>query len=119
MGSDIQWEPQLDALKAAPKHHKLLFENEYVRVLDAKIPAGEITNIHTHQYPATHYFLSFSDFIRYDAEGNIMVDSRTHASKPGSGSVLWSGPLPPHALKNVGENDLHVISVEIKNSQFI
>ena len=29
----------LDALIAAPQHHKLLFENEFVRVLDAKIPA--------------------------------------------------------------------------------
>ena len=104
----------LDALIAAPQHHKLLFENEFVRVLDANIPAGEITNVHTHRYPASLYFISWSDFIRYDTYGNILLDSRSLEKKPQPGSALWSGPLPAHALKNIGDSDLHVISVEIK-----
>ncbi len=110
-----QWPGELDALIAAPQHHKLLFENEFVRVLDANIPPGEITNVHTHRYPASLYIISWSDFIRYDAEGMVLVDSRTFAKTPAPASALWSGPLPPHALKNIGANDLHVISVEIKN----
>ena len=28
------WDPELDAVKAAPKHHKVLFENDRVRVLE-------------------------------------------------------------------------------------
>jgi hypothetical protein len=119
MESKNLWPPQLDALTAAPQHHKLLFENEFVRVLDAHIPAGETTNLHTHQYPATHYFLSFSDFIRYDAQGNVMADSRSLSSRPTAGIALWSAPLPPHALENVGNCDLHVVSVEIKNALII
>jgi len=62
-----QFPDVLDALIASPQHHKLLFENEFVRVLDANIPAGEITNLHTHKYPASLYFISWSDFIPYDA----------------------------------------------------
>lgn len=108
------WPPELDALTAAPQHHKLLFENEFVRVLDANIAAGEINNVHTHRYPAALYIISWSDFIRYDAEGNILLDSRTLAKTLVAGSVLWGEPLGPHKLKNIGENDLHVISVEIK-----
>jgi len=104
----------LDALIAAPQHHKLLFENEFVRVLDANIPAGEMTNVHTHRYPASLYFISWSDFIRYDADGNVLLDSRSLEKAPLPGSAMWGGPLPAHALKNIGENDLHVISVEIK-----
>ncbi len=34
-------------------------------------------------------------------------------------TALWSEPLGPHALKNVGANDLHIISVEIKNKIII
>jgi hypothetical protein len=30
------------------------------------------------------------------------------------GIAVWSEPLPPHTLENVGERDLRVISVEIK-----
>jgi len=107
----------LDPLIASPQHHKLLFENEFVRVLDANIPAGEITNLHTHKYPASLYFISWSDFIRYDADGHVLLDSSTLEKVPLPGSAMWSNPLPAHALKNVGKIDLHVISVEIKTNR--
>ena len=65
---NVQKHPDsLDALIAAPRHHQLLFENEFVRVLDTNIPPGEKTSVHTHRYPASLYFISLSDFIRYDA----------------------------------------------------
>ena len=34
------WPDELDALVAAPQHHTLLFENEFVRVLDTRIAPG-------------------------------------------------------------------------------
>ena len=112
-----QFPDEPDALIAAPQHHKLLFENEFVRVLDANIPAGEKTNVHTHRYPASLYIISWSDFIRYDAHGNVLLDSRTLEKTPSAGTAIWSGPLPLHSLMNVGENDLHVISMEIKKNE--
>ena len=111
------WPEELDALKAAPQHHKLLFENEFVRVLDACIPPGEITPVHTHKWPASLYVLGWSDFIRYDKDGNILLDSRSLGTSPSPSTVLWSGPLIPHALKNTGTSDLHIISSEIKNTR--
>ena len=104
----------LDALIASPQHHKLLFENEFVRVLDTLIPAGETTAIHTHRYPASTYILSWSDFVRLDDKGNVMLDTRTLSKKPETGAANWVEALPPHALQNVGDQDMHVISVEQK-----
>jgi len=109
-----KWSEESDALIAAPQHHKLLFENDFVRVIDACIPAGEITAVHTHQWPASLYFISWSDFIRYDAAGNVVLDSRNLATTILPGTAIWSEPLAPHALKNIGGNDLKVICVEIK-----
>lgn len=43
------WPEEQDALAAAPLHHKLLFENDQVRVLDTRITPGETTALHTHQ----------------------------------------------------------------------
>jgi|SRR5690242_17870457 len=116
--SDINWKwnDNLDALIAAPQHHKLLFENNYVRVLGTLILPGEITNVHTHRFPATLYILSWSDFIRYDSDGNVIVDSRDISSPLLPHTALWSDPLVPHALKNIGNQNLHVLSVEIKNN---
>ena len=109
------WSEELDALNAAPQHHNLLFENETVRVLDTCISPGEITEVHTHKWPASLYIISWSDFIRYDEDDNILLDSRNLTAKPAQGTSLWSDPLIPHTLKNIGTSDLHVISVEIKN----
>ena len=103
-----------DALTAAPQHHQLLFENELVRVIDTCIPPGETTALHTHQWPSSLYVISWSNFIRYDNEGNVVLDSTTLPFTPSPSTVLWSEPLPLHALKNTGTTDLHIICVEIK-----
>ena len=108
------WPKELDALIAAPQHHQLLMENDAVRVIDTCIPAGEITAVHTHQWPASLYVIGWSDFIRYDGEGNAVVDSRKLNISLSPGSALWTESLTPHTLKNIGDKDLHIISVEIK-----
>jgi len=109
------WPEELDALIAAPQHHKLLHENSFVRVIDTLIPPNEITNVHTHKWPASLYIISWSDFIRYGDDGSIILDSRNLSRSPSPSTATWSEPLAPHALKNVGEKDLHIISVEIKS----
>ncbi|HEY4324773.1 MAG TPA: hypothetical protein VGN20_12330 [Mucilaginibacter sp.] len=109
-----QWPDELDALISAPQHHKLMFENDCVRVINANIPRGETTSVHTHRFAASHIVISWSDFIRYDAEGNVLLDSRSVGKTIEPHSALWSEPLGPHSLKNVGTNDLHIISTEIK-----
>ena len=108
------WPEELDAMVAAPQHHKLLMENDFVRVIDTLILPGEITNVHTHKWPASLYVISWSDFIRYDHEANIVLDSRKLSKTPLPSSAIWSDPLSPHALENIGKHPIHIISVEIK-----
>lgn len=114
MDNTSKWPEALDALVAAPQHHKLLFENETVRVLDTSIAPGETTAVHTHQWPASLYIISFSDFIRYDANGNVLLDSKNLPNPILLSTALWSESLGPHALKNTGTKKLHIISIEIK-----
>ena len=108
------WPAHLDALVAAPEHHTLLFENEAVRILDTRIPAGAKTGAHTHRWPAALYVLSWSQFIRRDADGSVTLDSRNVPALATPPQALWSEALAPHSLENVGTSDLHVISVELK-----
>ena len=104
----------LDALSAAPEHHDVLFENDRVRILDAKLAPGQRTPVHTHEWPAALYVLSWSDFLRRDENGNILFDSRDRPP-PSVGSGLWVDPLPPHSAENIGSADLHLIAVEVKS----
>ena len=110
-----QWPEALDARTAAPDHHAVLLENDQVRVLDTRIGPGEQTPLHTHTWPSVLYVLSWSDFTRYDADGNVLVDSRTWSSSPIEGAALWSAALGPHSARNVGHCELRVIAVELKN----
>src|SRR5487761_2793583 len=105
----------LDAVIAAPHHHKLLIENSDIRVLETLLRPGEITNVHTHVWGGYLYIISWSDFVRYDGDGSVVLESRDLAEAPKPGTAIWAPPLPPHSLRNVGQNDLHVILTEIKN----
>jgi len=104
----------LDALRAAPHHHTLLFENDAVRVLDTCVRPGERTPVHTHRWPSVLYILSWSAFVRRDARGVVALDSRTVPQLASPPPVLWTAPLAAHSLENVGAADLHVVSVELK-----
>ncbi|MBS0189326.1 MAG: hypothetical protein JSS51_14775 [Planctomycetes bacterium] len=107
------WPPQLDAVVAAPRHHRVLLENAHVRVLETWIAPGEIVPLHTHQWPAVYYILQAGDFIRRDDRGVVTGDSRQNP--PGNaGDVVWATPLGPHTLENVGATPIHVVSVETK-----
>lgn len=109
-----EWPDFLDALNAAPDHHKLLFENDRVRVLDTHIAVGDRTPVHTHQWPGVLHIFSWSNFAPYNDKGNIVVDSRKIDAFKTPPAAVWSDPLTPHSLENAGEIDLHVISVELK-----
>ena len=108
------WPAHLDALSAAPEHHRLLLENEAVRVLETRIEPGETVGLHTHRWPAVSYILSAGDFVRRDENGTVLVDTRLTASRLQAGRAVWSPPLGPHTMENVGAVPIHVISVEVR-----
>jgi quercetin dioxygenase-like cupin family protein len=104
----------LDALTVSTDNHDILLQNERVRVLDTRLAPGERTPVHTHEWPAALYVLSWSDFVRFDPDGNVLVDSRAAGMTAAPGTALWSAPLVPHYVRNVGDADLHIIAVELK-----
>jgi mannose-6-phosphate isomerase-like protein (cupin superfamily) len=107
--------PDLDALVAAPDHHRLAYEDDRVRVLETIIQPGDKTPLHTHSYPGTLYALSGSDFVRRDAECDVILDSRSAGICIKSGEAMWSGALGPHTLENVGRTPIHIIATEVKS----
>ena len=104
---------ELDGAAVAPAHHKVIFENEQVRVLETTIPVGEITPLHTHLAATVMYVLSGSHFIRRDEHGTTMVDTRANPDfvLP---KVVFAASTPRHTIENTGDDDLVVIGVELK-----
>ena len=111
--SDL-WPKELDALTASPEHHRLLLENDTVRVLETRIEPGETTAMHTHCWPAVYTILSWSDIVRRDEAGAITFDSRDSGMVKNMDLAVWSAPIGPHTLENVGDKPVFLVSVEIK-----
>ena len=49
------WPASLDAPIAAPKNHRVVFENERVRVLDVVVDVGDREPLHAHCWPSILY----------------------------------------------------------------
>lgn len=109
------WPEELDALTAAPKHHRVLLENDIVRVIETLVPPGETVPVHTHRWPGVSHLQTWSDFVRRDEKGEILLDTRTQVITRVEGGASWQNPLGPHSLENVGGQTLKVLTVELKN----
>jgi hypothetical protein len=109
------WPADLDAMIAAPGFHTVLFEDDRVRVLDGRVPAGATVPVHTHRWGGVLYILAASDFVRRDPNGNVLADTRALKSTPVVGTAAWGAPLTPHSLENVGTKEFRTLTVEMKN----
>lgn len=70
------WPDSLDALLAAPAHHTLLLENEKMRVVQTRIPPGQTVPAHTHRLAGVLFIQNWSDLIRRDQHGTVLLDTR-------------------------------------------
>ena len=113
-GDSWDWPDALDALVAAPGFHRLVLENDDVRVLDTRIGPGETVPVHTHRWPAVLHVVSTGHFVRRDEAGTVFLDTRTGGAPPAAGATLWSEAIPPHTLENVSDSEIRILNVELK-----
>jgi hypothetical protein len=67
-------------------------------------------------WPNVQYILKSSEFVRRDGEGSVLFDTRAaDGRRPEPWTTHWSKPLPPHSIENVGETELRVIMIELKD----
>jgi hypothetical protein len=109
------WPADLDAVKAAPENHKVIFENEHVRVLEVTIAPHSKEPIHAHCWPSTLYFQQGGDVIDRDADGKVLFDSRQLKVKPKFPFVDWTPPQAPHSVENLDDLPMKLIRIENKD----
>jgi mannose-6-phosphate isomerase-like protein (cupin superfamily) len=114
-GNPADWPKDQDAVIAAGKNHKILLENDSVRVLEVTVLPGEKEAVHHHQWPSVLYVMEGEAFIDRDGEGNVMFDSRKIPSPVKLPFTTWNGPQAPHSIENVSKTQvIRLIRVEIK-----
>ena len=110
------WPPETDALLAAPALHRLLLENDHVRVLDVSIEPGTREPEHTHQAPSV-MIIDNPARIRYYAGGTLQFESAARPAAPSGPLVRWMGPEGPHSVENIDQHRYHAIRIELKQHQ--
>lgn len=110
------WDPALDAVVAAPDSHRVLLENESVRVLEVIIRPGEREPAHTHRWPSVMVGIEAARIRYYDAEGKVRFE--TPADRDLTDTPLganWLGPEPLHSVENIDERIFRALRVELKD----
>ena len=112
--ADVEPVDDLDGPIADPAHHRVVFENDHVRVLETVIEVGDATPLHTHLTKHIMIASSGSHFIRRDATGRVVFDTR--ATEPPSviEPVAWDNGTPAHTLENTGAEAIRVTAIELK-----
>jgi quercetin dioxygenase-like cupin family protein len=108
------WPDSLDATVAAPQNHKVVLENERVRVLEVTVQPGEREPVHGHKWPSVMYVMA-EDLIRdYDREGKLLYDSRNDNARSKTPYTIWMPPQAPHSVENLSKTPLRLLRVELK-----
>lgn len=98
---------ELNSLLVCKDTQKLIFENQFVRAIDDRIPAGVLEPKHRHAHGLTITLAeSESESVTYPS-GQI---ARRHASL---GDVRWSEAVV-HDVRNVGTTESHTVRIELK-----
>lgn len=117
------WDPALDAVTAAPRHHRVLFENESLRVLEVTLEPNDEEPIHHHRWPSV--------FVFDQVEGPIYDIAPDGKQLPPNRDVIkaleaWDGrgclvvnlaPQPPGRVLNASTKTAHGIRVEMKKGR--
>ncbi len=96
-----------DVLKVIPENYKLLLENPFVRVLEARIPAGTLEKPHRHLRGVSVCMTE------YTIESRIVPGGQWVRSQRKAGVVYWS-ESSLHEMRNVGTTSSHTIRIELK-----
>lgn len=112
---------EFDAVTAAPASHRVVFEDEHVRVLDIVLPPLAVEPVHVHALPSVitgdtggaegARFL----YTTYELDQGrwVVVDSNEIEPTPGRRTV-WAEPEGPHSISNIGPVPVRFQRIEIK-----
>jgi hypothetical protein len=109
--SDRWWRPELDPVVAAPANHKVLIENDDVRVLQVTVPPHTREPLHVHRWPAVIVVETSPHLVEH------LQDGGTRDLGPRPRGAIWLPVAQGHGIENVDDIPLRAIRVELKRGR--
>lgn len=98
-----------DAVHSIPQHYRVIFENDYVRVVEHRLPGRASEPLHAHPMPRVLYAIN-------DSILRVHAGSDTTSISMKGGEAVWRG-TQMHALENAGTQDALFLMVELKHDK--
>ena len=115
---DWPWPDSLDAPVAAPGSHRVLLENDRVRVVEVVVRPGEREPPHTHRWQSVMLIDRAARIRYYDALDHLAFESPPRAEGETVAflppRVEWMAPEGRHAVENIDTVEYHAIRIELK-----
>ena len=114
------WDPDLDAVKSAPKHHRVIFENDNLRVLEVALEPGDEEPVHHHRWPSVFVLDRLPSPIHTFAPDGSQPPPDPDAvlfrkEWDGTGCIVAHlAPQPAGSVVNASGETLHGIRIEMK-----
>jgi quercetin dioxygenase-like cupin family protein len=96
-----------DIVEISPDIHKLLFENDVIRVLEVSVKPGDTVPLHRNP-ENINYILKPGTLRLSDPDGSSVDIQLTE------GQVI-PAPVGQHAVENVGKTEVRTICIELKS----
>ena len=125
MANDFQgtdpatWDPALDAVVAAPKHHRVVYENESLRVLEVTLEPDDEEPVHHHRWPSVFVFDQVQPpIIDFAPDGTELPPDRdvVKAVNEWDCLVVHMAPQPAGRVLNRSRKTVHGIRIEMKKT---
>jgi hypothetical protein len=114
------WDPQLDAVIAAPRQHKVLFENDRLRVLEVILEADDEEPVHHHRWPSVFVFDRIQGPVHdISPDGTVLPPNRdvmvALKEWDGNGCVgVHMAPQTAGRVHNASGKPIHGVRIEMK-----
>lgn len=106
-----------DAVIAAPKSHRVLLEDDAIRVLRVEVAPGQVEPMHDHRWPSLMYFEQPQPitYIVYKlVDGRPVEVEQMDAPAFAVGTTVRGGAEGLHAVRNRGSKPFVAIRIEFK-----
>jgi hypothetical protein len=97
----------LDPLVVSPDHYRVVFENEYVRVIRQQMAGRDTVPMHQHALGAVMVLVTDQNLRQSAPDGTTREQHRK------AGETFWSEPVT-HAGENLSDQPYEYVRVDIK-----
>ena len=107
---------ELDATVAAPNSHRVLLENDQVRVLEVTLEPGAHEPEHTHRWPSV-MITDQPVRIRYFTGPELTYETPDPMPDGPVPRTSWLAPEGPHSVHNLDQTKpMHAFRIEFKQA---